>query len=114
MARCITESEFASRIHRVLTSGGYQDIKAVTGPGRSGAIASAYASHILGAAFIPFGQMIPDIGQLLIIDTARSSGATLRRAARKYSNHCPVVLALWEEPPRVKFWYEKEYINDRN
>jgi hypothetical protein len=43
---------------------------------------------------------------VLIIDTARESGRTLRKAERLYSDHNPIVIACFEEPPRVAFWYE--------
>lgn len=86
-------------------------VGSVTGPGRSGAIASAMASHILGVPFIPFGAKAPThLGPLLIIDTARASGATLRRAERKYADADPLVVACFEEPPRVAFWYERQFI----
>ncbi len=76
----------------------------VTGPGRSGAIAAVYASHILG---IPYGQTPPqELGNLLIIDTAIESGETLKKAARKYCKYSHHILALYQEPPRVAFWYE--------
>ena len=89
------------------------EVGSVTGPGRSGAIASAIASHILGVPFIPFGQEAPiKLGRLLIIDTARSSGRTLRRAERRYKYANPVVVACFEEPPRVAFWYERKYLSE--
>lgn len=80
--------------------------RAVTGPGRSGAIAAVYASHMLGIPFLPFGQ--PGPHPLLIVDTARKSGATLRKAVRRYdAMGVPSgALAVFHEPPRVRFWYE--------
>lgn len=102
----MSEAEFNSRIRSLLGEVD-DDIGAVTGPGRSGAVAAVYASHILGVPFIPFGQKHPQhLGRLLIIDTARESGATLRKATRKYEGTTPLVIACYEEPPRVAFWYE--------
>jgi hypothetical protein len=82
----------------------------VTGPGRSGAIASVYASHFWGAAFLPFGE-IPDCepGNLLVVDTATKSGRTLRGAAVRYPG-CRS-FAFYDESSsglseRVYFWYE--------
>ena len=104
--RTITEMEFAVAIRVVLAPIGVTQFGAVTGPGRSGAIASVYASHILGVPFLPYGQKCPaHLRPLLIVDTARSTGSTLRKAARKYG-HDVVVVAVFDEPPRVKFWYE--------
>ncbi|EYR81822.1 hypothetical protein [Shinella sp. DD12] len=104
--RIISESEFAARI-RALLADTRPNVGSVTGPGRSGAIAAVYASHILGVPFIPYGSKVPThLGSLLIIDTAMESGATLRKAERRYAEASPVVLACYEEPPRVAFWYE--------
>jgi hypothetical protein len=103
--RIVSEAEFNWAIRNALV--GLDDVGCVTGPGRSGAIAAVYASHILWVPFIPYGQKAPThLGRLLIIDTARESGATLRKAERKYNGTCPIVLAVYEEPPRVAFWYE--------
>ena len=100
----VSETEFDYRIREMLAD---VEAGAVTGPGRSGAIAAVYASHILGIPFIPYGQKHPmHLGRLLIIDTARESGATLRKAERRYDGCTPLVIACYEEPPRVIFWYE--------
>lgn len=107
-ARLVTEAEFKTALYMALADDvAYSAVGCVTGPGRSGAVASVYASHILGVPFIPYGQKAPiHLGRLLIVDTARESGATLRKAERKYSGCTPLVLAVFEEPPRVVFWYE--------
>ncbi|CAH1665655.1 MULTISPECIES: hypothetical protein [unclassified Chelatococcus] len=103
--RIVTESEFAERLRRVLTA--LPAVGSVTGPGRSGAVAAVYASHQLHIPFIPYGATAPvHLGRILIIDTARESGSTLRKAARRYEAANPVVVACFEEPPRVAFWYE--------
>lgn len=103
--RIISEPEFAARIRCLLFD--IQDIGSVTGPGRSGAVAAVYASHILHVPFIPYGAACPThLGRLLIIDTAMESGATLRKAERRYADADPVALACYHEPPRVAFWYE--------
>jgi len=100
----ITEPELRERLGNMLAG---VDCGAVTGPGRSGAIAAVFASHMLGIPFIPFGQKHPQhLGRLLIVDTARESGATLRKAERRYAGCTPLVIAAYEEPPRVMFWYE--------
>ena len=105
--RIVTEPEFHARLVGVLTTLSASKIGSVTGPGRSGAVASVYASHQLGVPFISFGSRCPThLGRLLIIDTARESGATLRKAERRYADANPIVVACFEEPPRVAFWYE--------
>lgn len=112
--RIISEAEFKERIEGMLLGDDgsvatiFEDIGCVTGPGRSGAIASVYASHILGVPFVPFKTMnIPShLGRLLIIDTATESGSTLRKAERVYRQFNPIVRACYHEPPRVAFWYE--------
>jgi adenine/guanine phosphoribosyltransferase-like PRPP-binding protein len=98
----VSEPEFASRIREVLAEHDLTDVSYVTGPGRSGAIAAVYASHLLGIPFVPFGQKAP--GDVLIIDTARQSGKTMRKAMRRYETLHGI--AVYEEPPRVHFWYE--------
>lgn len=105
--RIVSEPEFHARLVEVLADLPADQIGNVTGPGRSGAVAAVYASHKLGVPFIPFGSRCPThLGRLLIIDTARESGATLRKAERRYADAKPFVVACFEEPPRVAFWYE--------
>jgi hypothetical protein len=106
-ARIISEAEFQARMRELLADPALDEVGCATGPGRSGAVAAVYASHVLGVPFIPYGQKAPThLGRLLIIDTARESGATLRKAERKYLGYTPLVLVAYEEPPRVVFWYE--------
>ena len=106
-ARVVSEPEFHARLVEVFATLPVAGIGSVTGPGRSGAVAAVYASHKLGVPFIPYRAACPiHLGRLLIIDTARESGATLRKAERRYAEANPVVIACFEEPPRVTFWYE--------
>jgi hypothetical protein len=103
--RVVSEAEFAGAIRMKLLG---VKARAVVGPGRSGAVASVYASHILGIPFIPYGVPCPEhLRPLLIVDTARKSGATLRKAERQYEGEC-VVVHVYDEPPRVRFWYERD------
>lgn len=103
--RIISEQEFSIKLRFLLSKTDVSSIGAVTGPGRSGAVAAIYTSHILGVPFIPYGQKHPEnLGKLLVIDTATESGKTLRKAGRKYKDS--LVLAVYHEPPRVAFWYE--------
>lgn len=84
---------------------------AVTGPGRSGAVAAAYASYLTGRPFVPFGQ--PHPGPILVIDTATMTGRTIRKAARKIEKLGSVVytLQVFASPvDRYHFWYEKPFV----
>jgi hypothetical protein len=102
----VSEAEFTSNLRKLLECSDLPAVQGVTGPGRSGAIAAVYASHILTVPFIPFGHYDLPLSPILIVDTARFSGKTLRRAERKYEHLNPVVRWVYEEPPRVRFWYE--------
>jgi hypothetical protein len=104
--RIVSEAEFDERIKQIVSEIP-ADIGWVTGPGRSGAVAAVYASHILGIPFVPYGSRAPqNLGRLLLVDTARESGRTLRKAERRYELSDPFVWVGFEEPPRVAFWYE--------
>lgn len=103
--RVISENEFRERLYSILDSFDTSQFGSVTGPGRSGAVAAVYTSHYLGIPFIPYKSKYPEnLGKLLIVDTARQSGETLRKASRKYGD--AFTIACFEEPPRVAFWYE--------
>jgi hypothetical protein len=108
--RVISEEEFMCRLKSFLSA--YQGVKNyfITGPGRSGAIASCYASHTFKIPFIPFGQFPKTNRSIIIFDTAKNSGRTLRKAKRKYKDYDGIVVAgaLYDEKitGRLKFWYE--------
>lgn len=109
--RIVAEAEFAARLREYLSLLADYGIGCVTGPGRSGAVAAVYTSHVLRVPFIPYGQNAPThLGRLLIIDTASLTGKTIRKAARKYESATPITLVLYDEKPtfdgRVAFWYE--------
>lgn len=101
----VSESTFRQAIAQALEHAPACDY--VTGPGRSGAVAAVYASHLLGLPFVPYRQHAP--GRALIVDTATLSGRTLRKASRVYGG-APAIVA-YREPPGVRlvFWYESEY-----
>lgn len=112
--RVIEEAEFRERIRSLLLdvngkpAAAYLEVGCVPGPGRSGAVAAVYASHILGVPLLPFKtENVPThLGRLLIIDTAMESGATMRKADRFYSDVNRMSVVCFHEPPRVAFWYE--------
>lgn len=103
--RIISEREFNERLVEVLTPfiGQY---KSVMGPGRSGAVASVYASHFLEIPWLPPTSNIPDhLRPVLVVDTAVLTGHTLKRFIGRVGADKSV--AFFKEPPIVKFWYEK-------
>lgn len=101
----VSEAQFNQQLSEALSSSLTSRAKSVTGPGRSGAIASVYASHKLGIPWIPYGEACPEALQpILVIDTAELSGRTLRKAMRRYSTKLGI--AVFKQPPRVRFWYE--------
>lgn len=110
----ITEAQFKKKVAEMLAwmlelEGGVWRPYFVTGPGRSGAIASVYASHFLKVPFVPFGVMLPgDKRGVMIVDTAMNSGRTMRRALKKYDRYLPTMMWFYNEKEqgRVKFWYE--------
>lgn len=104
--RTVSEEEFAERLRALLQADLYDEAGWVTGPGRSGAIAAVYASHILHIPFVPYGSEAARLGRVLIVDTARETGATMRKAMRRYEACRPMECVAFEEPPRVAFWYE--------
>ncbi len=105
--RIVTEAEFAARIIEIAQDSDALARAWVTGPGRSGAVAAVYASHILAIPFVPYGSFAGEyLGDVLIVDTARESGRTMRKAAHRYRHRNPFLWVGFEEPPRVAFWYE--------
>ena len=105
----VSEQEFSVLIKQLLSNPYYKKFKSVTGPGRSGAIASVYASYILHIPFVPYNDNVPaGIQPVLIIDTVENSGRTLRKASSRYTkldinNETAFVI---KEPPRRHFYYE--------
>lgn len=113
MRTIITEPDFRKRFIAQLGAFAcdWGPFGCVTGPGRSGAIAAVYASHFLSIPFIPYGVDIPDkLLPVLVVDTARKTGKTIRKACRQADT--PFHVVAFAEPPRVKFWYEAS--SDRN
>jgi len=104
--RLVSAEAFSQRAKSILSEPRFCAAGWVTGPGRSGAVAAVYASHVLRIPFVPFGAAAAPRGRPLVIDTARSTGAALRKALRRYESFDPIECVLFEEPPRVQFWYE--------
>lgn len=104
--KIIEESEF-SQVFCEKLSKLEKSYEYVTGPGRSGAIASVYASHFLGIPFLPYKQMI-DGKRCLIVDTAMMTGKTLRKASRLYGG-ADYMFAFDESLDKIhiRFWYEQ-------
>lgn len=103
--KIVSEEEFRELLQALLYSEIPNTARSVSGPGRSGAIASVYTSHILRIPFIPYRQTVPEkLRPHLVIDTAALTGATIRKAAKQMETDLSLV--VFHEPPRVKFWYE--------
>lgn len=100
----IGPEEFEERLKSIEVYRGL--VSYVTGPGRSGAVAGVYASHYLNKPYIPIGNVKENHKPILIIDTAIQTGKTLRRARNKIGKGA-YACALFNEPPSLKFWYEK-------
>jgi len=102
--RIISEKAFQERLTEALEP--FHGVaRAVTGPGRSGAVASVYASHMLKVPWLPAGGPVPEkLRPVLVVDTASKSGRTLRKMARRVETD--LVTFAFLEPPRVHFWYE--------
>lgn len=102
--RIVSEQEFRTKLIEALKN---CPAKSVTGPGRSGAIAAAYTSHLLDIPFVPYGRKVgPDLQPLLIVDTALYSGSTMRKAEKQYQGAHLIKRWLYAEPQMVRFWYE--------
>lgn len=103
----VTEEQFRADLQaKLLSLKG--SVKSVIGSGRSGAIASVYASHFLKIPWLPPTTVreIPEhLKPVLVIDTAVKTGATLRKLANKVQGSF-VSVAIYNEPPLLKFWYE--------
>lgn len=107
MSRFVGPQELDAKLRATLAGSVLTPLaRAVAGPGRSGAIAAACASHITGLPFLPFGQRGPS--PVLIVDTAQKTGATMRAAIRRYERMGMPAggVVVFNEPPRVRFWYE--------
>ena len=100
--RIISEAEFRSALMKKLD--GLPRFDFVVGLGRSGAVCSVYISHATGIPFLSAGGFVPQNKRVLVCDTAMMSGRTIRKAMSRYKTEDCVV--VFNEPPRVKFWYE--------
>jgi len=108
--RVVSEQEFRDKLIEALEPHrGYYC--AVTGPGRSGAVAAVYASHFLYIPYVPpQGDFAAFRGRVLVIDTARWTGKTIRKLTSKVSKQGAIAdsLFIYDEKADglVKFWYE--------
>lgn len=123
MALYVTERQFTAKLASALETldrahyDGRAPFAFVTGPGRSGAIAAVYASHMLGIPFLPFKAPIEaQVGKdrLLFIDTAVWSGETLKKGSAFYASRGFRVKQLFVFDERIDqtrriFWYEAGY-----
>lgn len=103
-SQIISEEQFRIALYAALKP--YQGrVRSVTGPGRSGALASVYASYFLQVPWFIIKASVEDyLRPILLVDTAIQTGKTLRKAQRRMG--AEFMVAVFQEPPRVHFWYE--------
>ena len=104
------ERVFQRRFKEVL-KGVEVEVDFVTGPGRSGAVASVYASHILGVPYKPHkcGNYSLD-KRVLLVDTVKYTGKTLNKARNWYEKRGLEVVVCYgfleTKGYYFKMWYE--------
>lgn len=105
------EEEWRQKFYAKLDEAQKIPFSFVTGPGRSGAVASVYASHYLGIPFKPHkaGNYESD-NSVLIVDTVEYTGRTLRKAAAWYEKRGLITLTTFAIKETrghyYKMWYE--------
>lgn len=108
----LTEEEWRKLFFAALDQQAFGCYDFVTGPGRSGAVASVYASHYLSIPYKPHkcGNYSNDT-RVLIVDTVEYTGETLRKAAKWYAKKglsTQVIFGVKEYKGHYfKMWYEK-------
>lgn len=84
--------------------------KGVTGPGRSGAVASVYVSYLVGLPYLPWGVQLPkSMAPVLVVDTVRDTGKTLKKACSslvKKGINCETFVVYDKPAQHLSFWYE--------
>lgn len=108
----VSEKMFREAITAAMLDIGPADFDFILGAGRSGAIAAVYASHLTGIPFVAWNNRLPENSKVLIIDTAKQSGKTLRRAVARYNKlgHEAFSLPIFEcDNTHFIFWYERDY-----
>lgn len=109
----LTEQAFRVHFYEALDRVDKNSFDFVTGPGRSGAVASVYASHYLGLPFIPHkaGDYIT-FESVLVVDTVEYTGRTLRKASKWYQKRGLSVKTVFgfkeHRGHYYKLWYEGE------
>lgn len=105
----ISETQFRLDMKSKLSHINIEELKFVTGPGRSGAIASVYVSHMTHLSFVPYKSgNFKETDKFLIVDTASMTGRTIRQANNYYQGSKYMV--VYDNPAiRHVFWYEMDY-----
>lgn len=112
MKKYVSESEFREAMQKALAGVDTDAIDFVVGAGRSGAIASAYVSHMTGIPFVAWNNRMPENSLVMIVDTARFTGRTLRKAEKRYAKHghsTATIFAFDCPDTHFVFWYERDY-----
>lgn len=107
----MTEQEWRSAFYDALDQIDASKFDFVTGPGRSGAVASVYASNYLGLPFKPHksGSYEND-SAVLVVDTVEYTEKTMRKAVSWYQRKGLIAesaFAIKETRGHYfKMWYE--------
>lgn len=114
----INESEFRKELLRQIKLIPFH-AQRITGPGRSGAIVSAYVSQILdpsGKRWIPYKAHCPRDKNLLIVDTTIDTGRNKQDAMEFYQGKVTNIYwhTFYNDPPLHKFWFEAPYVCNMN
>jgi hypothetical protein len=109
--RTISQEEFETELKMKLEPFRGK-VHSVIGPGRSGAIASVFASYYLGIPWLPqrHHSIKKILAPVLIVDTAEKTGKNLRRCRNfifppSLRSDC-ITISIFKEPPNVRFWFE--------
>lgn len=102
----ITEPEFVTQLRETLADPVYATVASVTGPGRSGAMASIYASQLLDIEYVPCGREPRTGGPILLIDVADTTMYGLNKLAKRYKDYDQVLCLVFEVEKSVPMWFE--------
>lgn len=110
----INEHVFRDYFYQELDTLKFKEFDFVTGPGRSGAIASVYASHYLSIPFIPHKTgSYGHYRSCLIVDTVVYTGKTLKKSANWHMKQGLNVTTLWGMTEHRGHYYKMWYEYDR-
>lgn len=107
----ISEADFIDRLKLVLEDPEFSHAEWVTGPGRTGAMAAIYASHILNVSFVAYGHRPKANGYVLVMDILNDNPRTMRRALKHYDICRPIPCIVFPEIENEGLWFEQGQTN---